>query len=520
MQPTWRKTLIVATVFLATHAATAVFYAHRYATGAVRDGLGETLSLEMTPQQWARATAVRDSAAYLRAAVNVAAGKGMTIDVPGAKPPRTELFCYWGPGGPFVLGWWLRLTRGRTMFSLFMFAVVSEAAFGLLALATVALWTRSTVALALTACCTGFCPPLQTYFDGINLTASEVVGLLPLALMVFAMGKAFLAFRAAAPPFWPAVRNWRALAWFAAAGVAIGLHSLVRDSGQVFALFGGMFLIGRGVLFDRKRLVLAIASAAALIVATAVVRWPVQHWNQSRVGRAMVSSSGDVAVWRYGLWMLPDRQGVRSFVASTAIDATPEQVAWWEQDLYDWCVSAGFGMGRHLDAAAADRVEQYYLDAKPWPATYALGQFAMAVLQHPADAIRFKAERLPVLWLGAEKWPDMRIDFTSIWCLGFYLMLGLFVVTQFRRGGYVPEPIYLYLVLIVLASPLIHFEFRYTFPIWNGLVLVPGLLAERVLERANSIAKSRTGCQPVRNKTDGLADRPAVVVANTKPVEV
>src|SRR5436305_1976425 len=141
MKPIWRTRVIVAVVFVATHAATAIFYAHRYASGEVRDGLAEPLSLEMTPQRWAQATAVRDSAAYLRATINVAAGKGMTIDVPGANPPRTEPFSYWGPGGPFVLGRWLRMTRGRTMFSLFLFAFTVQAVFGLLALATVRLWT-------------------------------------------------------------------------------------------------------------------------------------------------------------------------------------------------------------------------------------------------------------------------------------------------------------------------------------------------------------------------------------------
>jgi hypothetical protein len=45
-----------------------------------------------------------------------------------------------------------------------------------------------------------------------------------------------------------------------------------------------------------------------------------------------------------------------------------------------------------------------------------------------------------------------------------------------RRREPIPEPIYLYAALIVLAMPLIHFEFRYTFPIWNALVLVPALM--------------------------------------------
>jgi hypothetical protein len=88
----------------------------------------------------------------------------------------------------------------------------------------------------------------------------------------------------------------------------------------------------------------------------------------------------------------------------------------------------------------------------------------------------FKAERLPVLWLGADRWPNVQWRLTHLWCLAFYLMLTALIVMRLRRRQYVPELLYLYLALIFCASPLIHFEFRYTFPIWNTLVLVPGLL--------------------------------------------
>jgi len=44
---------------------------------------------------------------------------------------------------------------------------------------------------------------------------------------------------------------------------------------------------------------------------------------------------------------------------------------------------------------------------------------------------------------------------------------------------------------LICASPLIHFEFRYTFPIWNSLVLVPGLLvATLARERLGGRGKS------------------------------
>ena len=106
-----------------------------------------------------------------------------------------------------------------------------------------------------------------------------------------------------------------------------------------------------------------------------------------------------------------------------------------------------------------------------------LGQFIQAVICHPAEAIAFKAKRLPVLWLGAGMWPDGLFDLASLWCVGTYGLLIAYVVVQRRHRRRIPEPLYLYLALIVCAMPLIHFEFRYTFPVWNGLVLTGLLLS-------------------------------------------
>jgi hypothetical protein len=71
---------------------------------------------------------------------------------------------------------------------------------------------------------------------------------------------------------------------------------------------------------------------------------------------------------------------------------------------------------------------------------------------------------------------------------------------QRLRGGWIPEPVYLYALLIIAAMPLIHFEFRYTFPIWNGLILVPGLLLSALgnQDRRNIPLKRRNDAPPLR----------------------
>jgi hypothetical protein len=453
----WRKWLLVVGVLLATHCATAAYYAERYAEGRVALASGP-LTLDMSRADWAKATLGADSSAYLRTAENVSAGKGVVVQVPDSSPPRTEPFYYWGPGAPLAFGWWLKLTGGETMRTFFYFAVAAQLFFGLMAVATANLYTGNRWALAITAFCTGFCPPLQEWFYGINITSSEIVALIPLSLTMFVLAKGCLAYqsvkadslRGAFRRQWFAALPWRVWGWFAAASLIIGLQSLVRDSATAFATFIACFLVARAILADRRRFLLAVATAAILLAGVYAVRQPVRMWNKQRINISTVCTSSDGCIWRYGLWM--------------------------QHDKFDWYHSCGIGFGEYLDHDAAARVEDYFQSGQPNPEMYSLGQLARAIAAHPADAAAFKAERLPVLWLGTDRWPNLKWGLTQLWCIAFYAMLAALSFVLVRRRQYVPEPLYLYLLLVVCAAPLIHFEFRYTFPVWNTLVLVPGLL--------------------------------------------
>ncbi len=457
----WPKWLIVGAVLIAAHGASAAYYSHRYADNTVAVGAGP-LTLDLPIEDWAAKTMGADSSAYLRSAVNVAAGKGVTIDVPGASPPRTEPFYYWGPGAPLAFGGWLKLTGGQTMQTFFWFAVVVQLFFGVMAVATVNLYTHKPLALALTAFCTGFCPPLQEWFCGTNLTSSEIVALVPLSLLMFALAKGFLAYRTipgqklreAFRGPWRGKMPWRLWGWFAAASVLIGLQSLVRDSATALGSFLACFLIGRSLLLDRGRLLLAVSTAGIVLVGVYLVRQPVKTWNKRRVGNSIVCTSSEGCIWRYGLWM--------------------------KHDQYDWYQPAGLGFGEYLDPEAAVRVEEYFKSGQPRPELYSLKQFVQAVAARPGDAIAFKAARLPVLWLGGECWPTIQWRLAPEWSMAFYAMFAVLIAVRLWRRQYLPEPIYVYFLLILCASPLIHFEFRYTFPVWNALVLVPGLLAASI----------------------------------------
>ena len=466
--------MIVGTVLVATHAASAVYYSQHYASGIIRTQ-SRPMTLDLTLDQWAQAADGADSTTYLQVARNVAAGKGVTWQIPKSVPPREEPFIYWGPGAPVVLGWWLKLVGGRTMFTFFVFAIVAQLIAGALAVATAALWTRGTFALSLVAFGSGFCPPVQEWLYGIHLTSSEIVALPMLALLFFVLSNAFFAWARCANGNQSGIgnqsesggivasaanfRRWllsiglnrQAWLWFGLAGALIGCTSLTRDCVRVFAWFIAAFMIAKALAFDRRRLKAAVAVAITLLAGEYAVRYPVQVWNRHRSGRSTICQTSDGCIWRYGLW--------------------------FKHDGFDWYDSAGIGFGEYLAPDAAARVEAYYKSGKPLADFYSMSELAKAVWQRPIDALAFKTARLPVLWLGTDRWPRVAIRPASIWSAAMYALLAMFIVVQIRRRRAIPEVLYLYLLLVACASPVMHFEFRYTFPIWNTLVLVPGLFA-------------------------------------------
>ena len=389
------------------------------------------------------------------------------------------------------------------MLQFFLFSAIAQFVAGALAVATAAHWTRSTLALSLVAFGSGFCPPLQEWFYGVHLTSSEIVALPELALMFFVLSKALVGWstmgamptalsghvnstpkHAHAKPWawhpenkflessnktlmglwqrlWPRGLSREVWLLFALTGVLIGCASLSRDCIRAFAWFLAVFLVMRTVAVDRRRLRAAITVAVVLLAGEYATRYPVQVWNRHRSGRSTVCQSSDGCIWRYGIW------------------AKHNEYAWYE--------TAGIGFGDYLDPEASQRVRDHFAEKLPFETWYSFTQLVQAVLHRPVDAVMFKVVRLPVLWLATDLWPRSVVRPQSVWCAAMYTLLAVFVVVQIRRKRAIPEVLYLYLVLIACTSPVMHFEFRYTFPIWNTLVLVPGLLAASL---------SRDGWQP------------------------
>ena len=404
----WVRWSLVALALLATHGLSAWHYAARYQSGGVAPH-STPLRLDLAPEEWAKRLGGLDSAVYLRAAENFAAGRGVSTTVTNDGATHDVPFLYWAPGAPVVFGTCLKLFGSDTMWPIFWFAAVAQLLFGAIAIATVSLWTRNLPALLLVAFCSGFCPPLQEWFYGVCLASSEIVALVPTSAAIFALAKGFAAYWQTHGSFWAIARRWRVAAWFALCGVLLGLNSLVRDSAAVMATFVALFLIGRALVLDRRRLALAICAAAMVLAGDEITRLPVKLWNRDRVGAFTVSIVGSTGVWYYSNWL--------------------------QHDACDWFVTSGIGMGEYLDPAAAKRMEARLHDNKRYLAFFSTMELARAVWKRPLDAIAFKAVRLPVLWLGTtDMWPRLHWGLVPIWCAAFYGSLAAFVVVQIWRS--------------------------------------------------------------------------------------
>jgi hypothetical protein len=267
----------------------------------------------------------------------VAKGKGL-VQNPDANYSNEHPFCFWGPGAPLALGTWLRLTHGRTVWWCFLFTAIMLLFWGATVVATAAVFTRRTWALATTAFLSGCCPPLHHFFYSRALANSEIVALVPLGMMCLALSKA--------SQLWitPRPRISSVIMWCTSAGVWLGLASLVRDSLSAFAWFTAVFLLFSTRLRSYRSIGIALASGCVLLAATEAVRYPVKQWNLARINKATISTSSEVAIWRTGLWA--------------------------KHDAYPFYLEVGIGLGEFLDPKAAQRVQDYFNEQKQIPALY------------------------------------------------------------------------------------------------------------------------------------------------------
>ncbi len=424
------------------------------------------LRLDTPIATWVETLAGSDVSTYMQVGINVSEGKGLVSSCKACNPPSYSPFYFWGPATPWVIGTILRLTHSNNLETYFFFVVILQGLISLILVYCLSLFVDSFALLIGTALLTTICPPLQGYFFSIYLASSEMVAFLPFVLSQLFLMKGVLMHQKR-NEYLPFLQTFgKMLFFFLLSGIFLGLGSLARDSHFMFAVFVAVFF----AIFGLRRRYLGkpfvgLSMGLVLLLGVCLVREPVKSWNKRRLGFRIVASSSEGAIFEGGLWL--------------------------KHDANSFYYGIGIGLGEYLDAEAARVTLQEYSVGRG-SAIRSLYRLVRAVIRHPLKAIEFKAMRFPVLWFGTLYWPLMELTLVSCWCLVFYLIAFLSVLVCLQKGLWIPEPVYLFPLFLFFASALIHYEFRYSQPIWFFLQMAPAILINDLMKFGRKYAKSQS----------------------------
>lgn len=434
------KWLLVSLIFLSTHLFTA-YQGYAYLNSGVIGGL----HLDASAKDWAKATIPGDCGIYLRVATNVAEGRGL-IDISGSEnAPIYVPFTFWAPGTPWIFGQYLKLTHSTTALSIYIFAMLSQIISGAILIATLALFTQNLAPLILASFFSGWVPPLQTFIYSAYVSSSEVATMIPQALFFFFLAKSFIA-------LWSkSIRSKTVIFYFGITGLTLGICSIIRDSYFQFAEFLAIAIVALVILRKgRIGISRALVASSSLLFCAWIVRVPVLLWNLQREGVKTAYVSGSAGnIWRYGVWE--------------------------KHNLVDWQYTSGIGWGDYLSPETGIKMREAF-DRGQLTASLGLKELAKAISRKPADALLFKVKRWPVLWLGTVEWPHSQMTLVSVYCAAFYFLFLFYLGMCWKNKTWPLEITYLYALFLFIVSFIIHQEFRYTYPVWATLSIVPSLL--------------------------------------------
>lgn len=415
------------------------------------------VTLEDPIQKWMDHLYGNDAYQYINIGNNFSKGLGINVFCDWCEPPRYTPWNSWAPGAPIIFGTTFKIARmlgfEKDMKSLYfmcwgMFFISSLIILGALCVYTQNLW-----AMLLAAFVLGYSPPLQDWHYGKIFANSEVGILVPLAL-------SYLFYALGTKAFWKnqAITK-RKLLYFALAGFFIGAASISRASNVSFAVVACLLFLGVVAIrlkFRFQPLLRAGILCVAFYAAFQVLPATTSLWNLARVGEYKIFDGTD---WRIGIWQPYRGNG--------------------------FTYSSGIGIGDYLNPEKADRL--YNSSGLP-RRTFSV-EFLKEFAKQPIKAAMFRIKRFPLLYLGyggpaypnnampPEKvWPEFsNIERMKGWIIGLYenqfysvlmyLFLFMYLGSCIVRKTWPPEIMYFYLIFLLIASPFVHAEFRYSFPI-------------------------------------------------------
>jgi hypothetical protein len=414
------------------------------------------LNLQSSYEEWGKALNGCDAGEYIRGGMGIADGKGISIKCLECKPATYTPYTFRPPATSMAIALIATIFGKEHVYPYFIFTLILQFLCSVMIILSATRFVKSNWGLFSVGLLSIFCPPITNLHYGLGLFMAEPLSSLFLAIAFYFLGK-----------FWDIAKDnqitTKSIIYSVLFAISMALASYSRDIYGAFLVFiclviGVYFLIKSKYYFKISKVAIhflikqqyfktTVVFISISLLCLSLIQYPLKHRNKHIIGhRIMATSSGGV-IWRDGLWMDHKKAD-------------------------EWCGGCGLGFGHYLNPEIAQRVQEKFVTGQPHATLYSIESFVTLVWRHPIKAFMFKATRYDSLWFGARPkslFSDLfNTTLPYLWCvMGSILFLVFLSITRFR---FFPE-LWSFPLFVLMLSPLIHFEHRYSHPFF--LLIVP-----------------------------------------------
>ncbi len=412
------------------------------------------LNLQSSYEDCGKAIAGSDASEYIRGGMGIADGKGITKKCLECKPATYMPYTFRPPGTSIAIALIATIFGREHVYPYFIFTLILQFLCSVMIILSATRFIKSNWGLFLVGLLSVFCPPITNLHYGLGLFMAEPLSSLFLAIAFYFLGK-----------FWDIAQHnkptKKSIIYSILFSTSMALASYSRDIYGAFLVFICLIVtihflikskyhfkiskVAIHFLIDKRYFKTIAVFISISLLCLFLIQYPLKNRNKHIIGhRIMATSSGGV-IWRDGLWMDTKRSA--------------------------WCVNCGLGLGYYLNPERAKEVQKKFATGQPHATLYSIKSFVTLVWRHPIKAFMFKATRYDNLWFGTRP-KSLFLDFFDttlpyLWCvMGSILFLAFLWITRFR---FFPE-LWSFPLFVLMLSPLIHFEHRYSHPFFFLIV--------------------------------------------------
>jgi hypothetical protein len=419
------------------------------------------LNLQASYEDWGKAIHGSDPSEYIRGGMGIADGKGIALKCLDCKPVKYEPYTFRPPGTSIAIALIATVFGREHIYSYFIFTLILQFLCSVVIMLSATRFIKSNWGVFSVGLLSLLCPPVTNFHYGIGLFMGEPYSNLCLAIAFFFLGK-----------FWdvsqPNRLTKKSIIYLILFATLIAIASYFRDIYGAFLIFICILVIiyffrktkyylkitetAIHILVRKQYLKMTAVFVSISLLCLLVIQYPLKSRNKHLTGLRVMGTSSIGTVWTTGLWTD-------------------------HEEASKTCIGCGLGLGHYLNSERAKQVQEQFATVSINDAiSYSMRSFAMLVWRHPIKAFMFKARIYDRLWFGIRPQSlssDLfEITLPYLWCvIGSILFLVFLWVTRFR---FLPE-LWSFPLFVLMLSPLIHFEHRYSHPFFFLIVPITSI---------------------------------------------